>query len=118
MGNNNIIPNFDDVQDESLLIKLETTAPHQVVIYLNGYIDTYNSPFFQSKVQKTLDAGFIHLTFNCGALNYLSSTGVAVLAQFSKEAKSLGGEVTLTEVQANIHEGLQLLGFSKFFTIK
>ena len=57
MSNNNIIAGFDDEKDESLTIKLQKidSLDTCMVIFLNGYIDTYNfitSGFNKNKVIK------------------------------------------------------------------
>ena len=44
-----------------------------MVIFLNGYIDTYNSSFFQKRVAKVIESGYVQLVFNCASLNYVSS---------------------------------------------
>ena len=51
-NNNSIITGFDDEKDDSLKIMLEKadSIPNGIFIYLNGYIDTYNSNFFQKKI--------------------------------------------------------------------
>ena len=76
--NNNIIPGFDEEKDDSLKISLDKVSdlPNCIRIYLNGYIDTYNSNFFQKKIAKVIEAGFINIIFNCTALTYVSSTGI------------------------------------------
>ena len=52
MNNNDIIAGFDDEKDDSLKIRLQKVdgLDKCVVVFLNGYIDTYNSAFFQKKV--------------------------------------------------------------------
>ena len=69
MENNGIIPGFDNDKDDSLTISLRKAegVPHGMFIYLSGYIDTYNSSFFQKQIQKVMDAGFINLIFNCSS---------------------------------------------------
>ena len=54
--NNNIIPGFDEEKDDSLKISLDKVSdlPNCIRIYLNGYIDTYNSNFFQKKIAKVI----------------------------------------------------------------
>ncbi|MGP1521648.1 MAG: anti-sigma F factor antagonist, partial [Treponema sp.] len=65
MSNNNIIPGFDDEKDESLTIKLQKieSLNNCIVIFLNGYIDTYNSSFFQKRVGKIIESGYVQLIF-------------------------------------------------------
>ena len=53
INSNNLVPGFNDEKDDSLKISLEKVddVPNGLCIYLNGYIDTYNSNFFQKKIQ-------------------------------------------------------------------
>lgn len=120
MNNNDIVPGFDEEREESLRIKLQQlpNVENCLVLYLNGYIDTYNSNFFQKRVGKAVEAGFSRLVFNCGGLNYVSSTGIGSFTAFLKTVKPRGGDVVLLEIQPKVYEVFQLLGFSQFFTIK
>lgn len=119
-NNNNLVPGFNDEKDESLKINLEKLedVDNGIIIYLNGYIDTYNSSFFQKRIQKVVEAGFINLVFNCASLNYVSSTGIGSFTAFLKMIKPKGGDIVLLEIQPKVYEVFQLLGFSQFFNIK
>ncbi len=120
MINNNLIPGFNDEKDDSLKISLEKAEgiDNGLIMYLNGYIDTYNSSFFQKRVTKAVEAGYTNLIFNCAALNYVSSTGIGSFTAFLKMVKPKGGDIVLLEIQPKVYEVFQLLGFSQFFTIK
>jgi anti-anti-sigma factor len=120
MINNDIVPGFDDEKDESLKIKLQRANEVEgcLVLYLTGYIDTYNSNYFQKRVLKAIEAGFIRLVFHCGGLNYVSSTGIGSFTAFLKGVKPRGGDLVLLEIQPKVYEVFQLLGFSQFFNIK
>ncbi|HUZ18791.1 MAG TPA: anti-sigma F factor antagonist, partial [Spirochaetia bacterium] len=52
MNNNDIVPGFDEEKDDSLKIRLQRVdeVENCLVLYLTGYIDTYNSNFFQKRV--------------------------------------------------------------------
>ncbi|MFA6855759.1 MAG: STAS domain-containing protein [Treponema sp.] len=120
VNSNNLVPGFNEEKDDSLKISLEKVdgVPNGLCIYLNGYIDTYNSNFFQKKIQKVVEAGFINLIFNCSSLNYVSSTGIGSFTAFLKMVKPKGGDIVLLEIQPKVYEVFQLLGFSQFFNIK
>jgi anti-anti-sigma factor len=120
MTNNEIVPGFDDEKDESLKIKLQKMGEVEgcLVLYLTGYIDTYNSNYFQKRVAKAIEAGFTRLIFQCGGLNYVSSTGIGSFTAFLKSVKPRGGDLVLLEIQPKVYEVFQLLGFSQFFNIK
>lgn len=120
MANNELVPGFDEDKEDSLKIelqKLEEVASC-IIINLNGYIDTYNSVFFQKQVGKIIQAGFVNLIFNCASLNYVSSTGIGSFTSFLKLVKPKGGDVVLMNIQPKVYEVFSLLGFSQFFNIK
>lgn len=118
--NNAIIPGFDSERDSSLTISLKKTEDIEngIFCYLSGYIDTYNSSFFQKQISKVIDAGYINLVFNCHSLNYVSSTGIGSFTVFLKSVKPKSGDIVLLEIQPKVFEVFQLLGFSQFFNIK
>jgi anti-sigma B factor antagonist len=118
--NNDIIPGFDDEKEDSIKIRLQKIEdiPGCLVFYLTGYIDTYNSNYFQKRVTRAIEAGFIKLVFNFSGLNYLSSTGIGSFTQFLKAVRPRGGDLVLLEIQPKVYEVFQLLGFSQFFNIK
>jgi len=120
MANNDIVTGFDDEKDESLKIDLQKISEVEgcLVLQLTGYIDTYNSNYFQKRVQKVLESGFIRLIFQCGSLNYVSSTGIGSFTTFLKASRAKGGDVVLLNIQPKVYEVFQLLGFSQFFSIK
>jgi anti-anti-sigma factor len=120
MTNNDIVSGFDDEKDDSLKIKLQKIDEVEgcLVLYLSGYIDTYNSNYFQKRVSRAIESGFIRLIFQCGGLNYVSSTGIGSFTAFLKAVKPRGGDLVLLEIQPKVYEVFQLLGFSQFFNIK
>jgi len=120
MTNNSIVPGFDDEKDESLKIKINQieNVPGCLLLTLNGYIDTYNSGFFQKRIQKAIEMGFVKLIFHCSGLNYVSSTGIGSFTTFLKTVKPLEGNIVMLDIQPKVYEVFQLLGFSQFFNIK
>jgi anti-anti-sigma factor len=120
MTNNDIINGFDDEKDDSLKIKLQKVDEVEgcLVLYLTGYIDTYNSNYFQKRVSRAIESGFTKLIFQCGGLNYVSSTGIGSFTAFLKSVKPKGGDLVLLGIQPKVYEVFQLLGFSQFFNIK
>ena len=62
-NNNNLVPGFNDEKDDSLKINLEKLSEVEncLTVYLTGYIDTYNSSFFQKRISKVVEAGYTNL---------------------------------------------------------
>jgi anti-anti-sigma factor len=116
----NIIPDFDLDNDDSLKIDLLEVGGIEgaLSLALTGYLDTYNSASFQKRVQKVIDSGYKRLIFDCGKLNYVSSTGIGLFTAFLKTVKSADGDIVLYNVQPKVFDVFQLLGFSRFFNIK
>ena len=120
MTNDDIVPQFDAEKNEKLKIGLQNVPDVEscLILILNGYIDTYNSNYFQKQVQLAIETGFIRLIFNCNDLHYVSSTGIGSFTAFLKAVKPKGGDVVLLNIQQKVYEVFQLLGFSHFFNVK
>lgn len=120
MNNNDLVPGFNDEKDDSLKISLEKidAIDNAILVILNGYIDTYNSVYFQKQVNKIVGNGFVNIVFNCSNLNYVSSTGIGSFTAFLKLVKPKNGDIVLLNIQPKVYEVFQLLGFSQFFNIK
>ncbi|MBQ1629335.1 MAG: anti-sigma factor antagonist [Treponema sp.] len=118
-SNENIISGFDDSHDKNLRLVLDQVpaVSHCLSVYVMGSIDNYNSNFFQEKMQKVIEAGFINIVLRCSSLEYVSSTGIGVFATFFSKFKELGGNLVFTDLQPKVEELFQLLGFSHFFHI-
>ena len=120
MNNNDLVSGFNDEKDDSLKISLEKVdaVDNAILVILNGYIDTYNSVYFQKQVNKIVGNGFVNIVFNCSHLNYVSSTGIGSFTAFLKLVKPKNGDIVLLNIQPKVYEVFQLLGFSHFFNIK
>ncbi|MFW6137786.1 MAG: anti-sigma factor antagonist [Spirochaetota bacterium] len=88
-----------------------------VQLVLNGYLDTYNSPEFQSHINSMINSEIKYLVFNCNGLNYISSTGIGAFTAFLKLLKQKKGDMVLFGLQDKVLEVFQLLGFTSFFKI-
>ena len=106
-SNNSIVSGFDNDKDDSLKITLHKIpgVENSCMVVLEGYIDTYNSSFFQKQLTKVIGAGYFNLLFNSFTI-------------LLKMVKVKGGDIVLSEVQEKVAEVFQILGFSQFFNLK
>jgi anti-sigma B factor antagonist len=120
MNNNDVVPFFNEELSPHIKLQLQPVDGVQgcIVIYLTGYIDTFNTPFFNKKVEQIRKAGFTKLIFDCNALNQLYSTGVGAFADLYKSCAKTGEGFALCGVTAAVLNVLSLLGFAKYFNIK
>jgi anti-anti-sigma factor len=118
--NNEIVHGFDNEKDDSLKIDLKRMdgVENGLILTLSGYIDTYNSTSFQKRVSHAIESGFTKLIFDCGGLNYVSSTGIGSFTMFLKTLRAINGNLVLLTVPPKIYDVFQLLGFSQFFNIR
>jgi len=117
MGNNDVLPGFDEDTCDSLTVGLQKAdeADNCLVLRPVGQIDTYSTRFFQRSVKKAIDAGFINLVFLLDGVDYVSSMGVGAFVQFQKTIKEKGGEIALAKVHPKVMEVFKLMCLDKFF---
>jgi len=107
-----------NIKDSLKITLMQVGGGSKVVqLVLNGYLDTYNSPEFQSHIKSLIDSGTKYLMFNCNGLNYISSTGIGAFTSFLKILRQKNGGMVLFGLQNKVMEVFQLLGFTKFFKI-
>ena len=114
------ISGFEDELDDCLAVNVKKIAEleNACSIKLTGYIDTYNSAFFQKKTDMLIEGGYNNFILDCSDLNYISSTGIGSLASFLRNIQSKSGHLVLVSLQPNVHEVFMILGFTQFFTVK
>jgi len=117
--NNDIVKGFDEEKEASLKIRLEKIGevPNCLLMHLVGYIDAYNNHHFQKKVAMVIEAGFTRLVLDMRGINFIGSTGVGGLVALMRTLREKTGDVVLQELQPNVYEVFQLLGFSRFFNV-
>jgi anti-sigma B factor antagonist len=115
--NSDIVKGFDDEKEDSIKIRLEKVerVPCCLVLHLNGYIDSFNHPYFLRKVTMAVEAGFTRLVFDMRSVHYVSSAGYGSLITTLRAARAHAGDLVLQELQPRVYDVLVLLGFANFF---
>ena len=114
-----VISNFNDRWDKDLKLTLSRDQDMSNVlhVFLKGRIDTHNAEFFQDRLNKLFDYGFFKIVFRCGALEYVSSSGLGAFVVEHQKFLQKGGMFVFTDLQPKVLEIFQLLGFNKLFNI-
>jgi len=84
-----------------------------LVINLIGRLDSSTSSLL---VERMISEGLStnpRIVFNCKDLNYISSEGLRITLMTAKKAKSLGGALTLCEMNAFVSEVMTISGFQE-----
>jgi anti-anti-sigma factor len=87
------------------------------VLRIKGRIDTVHSTVLENEVNRLFDNGEKYLIFNCGGINYISSSGLRVFLVAQKKAMALKGKLLLCNMQPGIQEIFKISGFSNLFKI-
>jgi len=115
--NKDIIIGFDDEKNNDLFIDLVKIdkVPKCISFEMKGQIDTYNSSWFQKKVQMAINAGYTNIIFVCYGVSYMSSTGVGACAAIYKSLGTLNGNMAMVGVCPRVMDIFKILGFEQFF---
>ena len=113
------IPDFNNRWDKDLRFTLmkDNEYPDALHVFLKGRIDSYNSEFFQDRLDKILEYGIVKIIFRCSGLDYVSSSGLGAFVVEHKKFTSKQGIFVFTELKPKVYEVFQLLGFHRLFCI-
>jgi len=91
---------------------------NEVIIVLDGAIDTYNSQLFEKFLNDLIKSGYIYFSFLCAKLNYISSMGIGMFINLLANLTKKTGKITFLDVQEKVYNVFNNLGFVKFFNFK
>ena len=84
-----------------------------LVIHLIGRLDSSTSKLLIEQINSNELSTYPRIVFNCKDLNYISSEGLRITLMTAKKAKSLGGALTLCEMNAFVSEVMTISGFQE-----
>ena len=87
------------------------------LIYLDGDLDAHTFPELQDTLYDFLKKGTVRVVLECSKLNYISSAGIGVLNQMSRDFRSKDGDVRLADLSEKIAAMFELLGFSQLLMV-
>lgn len=99
--------------------------PHMVTALPKGYfciapegrLDSVSSPVLAQVLDDQLEQGHIHLILNLENVEYVSSSGLKVMASAWREANDQGGEVIITSMNQRVREVFDMVGFDTFYKV-
>lgn len=87
----------------------------KLVAVLSGEFDTAAALEAEQALNPLLEAEGKDIVIDCSKLEYIASSGLRILLNIVKKAKSGGNKVVLKGVSDVIREVLELTGFIKLF---
>ena len=94
----------------------EKSNGNQLCISLEGRLDTTTAPELEKVLSGSLE-GVTELTFDMGALDYLSSAGLRILLGTQKRMNKQGS-MKVVKVNETIMEIFEVTGFADILTIE
>lgn len=95
---------------------VENLNGNQLCISLEGRLDTTTAPELEKVLSGSLE-GVTELTFDMGALDYLSSAGLRILLGTQKRMNKQGS-MKVVKVNETIMEIFEVTGFADILTIE
>lgn len=87
------------------------------VIDLNGYLDAHTAHHLEEAFSKLIEDQQYKVVVNFEKLKYISSAGLGVFMAFIETMRGNGGDIKLAEMQPNVFNIFDLLGFPMLYDI-
>jgi anti-sigma B factor antagonist len=88
------------------------------LIAIKGRVDSIEAARLEEALDAAYRRGMFRLVIDMSQLEYMSSAGFRALARAQKNSKRNNrGELVLTQVPAQVHEALDMVGFTDYFKI-
>ena len=87
------------------------------ILALSGRLDASSSPEFREKILQLIEDGTKKVILDCENLDYISSAGLRVVLEATKEIKRNEGKIMLCALQDYIKEVFEVAQFDAFLPI-
>ncbi|MCX6248303.1 MAG: STAS domain-containing protein [Bacteroidetes bacterium] len=88
------------------------------VIGVEGRLDTMTYGILEKRLLEMIGEGQIRIVVDCSEMEYISSSGLRVFLMGLKKIKSMNGKFVLTRLPDQVHEIMEIAGFTTIFEIR
>ena len=92
-------------------------APPLWVLDLRGDLATFDEPALREAYRQAAEAGATHILLNLAAVGYLTSSGIAVLLEFLREAQEHGRRLLFGGLDAHYRKVFHMMGLTQYATL-
>lgn len=87
------------------------------VLEISGELDAHTASQLEESLKDLIDKDNHHIIVNCRNLDYIASAGLGVFMAYIEDVRSLGGDIKLTNLNSNVYNVFDLLGFPTLYDI-
>jgi anti-anti-sigma factor len=88
-----------------------------VVLRPEGFINAHTVRQFEAALEAQVLAGRYTILLDCRLLNYISSAGLGAIMGLIETVRENGGDIMLCQLQKNVHEIFDTLGFTELYRV-
>lgn len=87
------------------------------VLELSGELDAHTASQLENSLKTLIDQNKNQIIVNCKNLDYIASAGLGVFMAYIEDVRTLGGDIKLTNMNSNVYNVFDLLGFPSLYDI-
>lgn len=87
------------------------------VLELSGELDAHTASQLENSLKNLIDQDKNQIIVNCKDLDYIASAGLGVFMAYIEDVRTLGGDIKLTNMNPNVYNVFDLLGFPSLYDI-
>jgi len=96
----------------NLAYRIRQTPEKMILVELSGFVNASTSRFFEEILDKLVDKGENRVLLDMYKVNYMNSTGIGILFNYSETFRERGGGMVVIRVPQEVGVTMQLLGLT------
>lgn len=98
-------------------IVIHNIEDKKVIVDLKGRLDTLNAAEAEIKFLPLMESEELNVILDCTDFDYISSSGLRLFLTLQKKIVANKGSLTIVNLNENIMDVFEMIGFSKIFDI-
>jgi anti-sigma B factor antagonist len=111
------LPREELIEDEGFTVVRLHLDSNFDGLRVQGRVDGMSSPQLASALQDVMAGGSRRIVIDLGGVDYMSSSGLKVLASAWRECDGAGGALVLASLNERLLDLFDIVGFNTFFDI-
>ncbi len=96
----------------NLAYRIRRSPEDVIVVELSGFVNASTARFFEEILEGLIEKGTTRVVLDLYQLNYMNSTGIGILFNYSESFREKGGGLAVVRVPQEVGVTMQLLGIT------